>query len=85
MLDFASKRKEAELKSGIVRNNSFWDKIIFRKIQVCLKASEFKFVAVEFHMNSYNLGVTFITNWLFQIISKAGLFVLFPTLLFQPP
>lgn len=40
MLDFASKRKEAELRSGIVRNNSFWDKVIFRKIQVCLKASE---------------------------------------------
>ncbi|NXN12924.1 ACSL1 ligase, partial [Indicator maculatus] len=36
MLDFASKRKEAELRSGIVRNNSFWDKIIFRKIQASL-------------------------------------------------
>lgn len=41
MLDFASKRKEAELRSGIVRNNSFWDKVIFRKIQVCLKLSLF--------------------------------------------
>lgn len=40
MLDFASKRKEAELRSGIVRNNSFWDKVIFRKIQVCFTASE---------------------------------------------
>ncbi|NXV40483.1 ACSL1 ligase, partial [Uria aalge] len=36
MLDFASKRKEAELRSGIVRNNSFWDKLIFRKIQASL-------------------------------------------------
>uniref|UniRef100_A0A8B9N037 Arachidonate--CoA ligase n=1 Tax=Accipiter nisus TaxID=211598 RepID=A0A8B9N037_9AVES len=36
MLDFASKRKEAELRSGIVRNNSFWDKVIFRKIQASL-------------------------------------------------
>ncbi|XP_067154076.1 long-chain-fatty-acid--CoA ligase 1 isoform X2 [Apteryx mantelli] len=33
MLDFASKRKEAELRSGIIRNNSFWDKFIFQKIQ----------------------------------------------------
>ncbi|NXY91250.1 ACSL1 ligase, partial [Alcedo cyanopectus] len=36
MLDFASKRKEAELRSGIVRNNSFWDKVIFRKVQASL-------------------------------------------------
>ncbi|KGL98654.1 Long-chain-fatty-acid--CoA ligase 1 [Charadrius vociferus] len=36
MLDFASKRKEAELRSGIVRNNSFWDKVVFRKIQASL-------------------------------------------------
>ncbi|NXA46538.1 ACSL1 ligase, partial [Nothocercus julius] len=36
VLDFASKRKEAELRSGIIRNNSFWDKFIFRKIQASL-------------------------------------------------
>ncbi|NXJ07854.1 ACSL1 ligase, partial [Odontophorus gujanensis] len=36
ILDFASKRKEAELRSGIIRNNSFWDKVIFRKIQASL-------------------------------------------------
>ncbi|KAM4809486.1 long-chain-fatty-acid--CoA ligase 1 isoform 1-T3 [Rhinophrynus dorsalis] len=36
MLDFASKRKESELRSGIIRNNSFWDKIIFHKIQASL-------------------------------------------------
>ncbi|KAF6083631.1 acyl-CoA synthetase long chain family member 1 [Phyllostomus discolor] len=36
LLDFASKRKEAELRSGIVRNNSLWDKLIFRKIQSSL-------------------------------------------------
>lgn len=34
ILDFATKRKEAELRSGIIRNNSLWDKIIFRKVQV---------------------------------------------------
>ncbi|XP_036156684.1 long-chain-fatty-acid--CoA ligase 1 isoform X4 [Myotis myotis] len=33
LLDFASKRKEAELRSCIIRNNSLWDKLIFRKIQ----------------------------------------------------
>uniref|UniRef100_G3W0W9 Arachidonate--CoA ligase n=1 Tax=Sarcophilus harrisii TaxID=9305 RepID=G3W0W9_SARHA len=36
ILDFASKRKEAELRSGIIRNNSLWDKIIFHKIQASL-------------------------------------------------
>ncbi|XP_036620251.1 long-chain-fatty-acid--CoA ligase 1-like isoform X1 [Trichosurus vulpecula] len=36
ILDFASKRKEAELRSGIIRNNSLWDKIIFNKIQASL-------------------------------------------------
>uniref|UniRef100_A0A8C5LNQ4 Arachidonate--CoA ligase n=1 Tax=Leptobrachium leishanense TaxID=445787 RepID=A0A8C5LNQ4_9ANUR len=36
MLEFASKRKEAELRSGIIRNDSFWDKIIFRKVQASL-------------------------------------------------
>ncbi|KAM4836660.1 long-chain-fatty-acid--CoA ligase 1 isoform 2-T3 [Thomomys bottae] len=33
LLDFAFKRKEAELRSGIIRNNSLWDKLIFHKIQ----------------------------------------------------
>uniref|UniRef100_A0A8C3V283 Arachidonate--CoA ligase n=1 Tax=Catharus ustulatus TaxID=91951 RepID=A0A8C3V283_CATUS len=46
LLEFASKRKEAELRSGIVRNNSFWDKVIFRKIQVCLKDSKLNFAIV---------------------------------------
>ncbi|KAM5310832.1 long-chain-fatty-acid--CoA ligase 1 isoform 1-T3 [Glossophaga mutica] len=36
LLDFASKRKEAELRSCIIRNNSLWDKLIFRKIQSSL-------------------------------------------------
>ncbi|KAG8453693.1 hypothetical protein GDO86_000359 [Hymenochirus boettgeri] len=36
ILDFASKRKEAELRSGIIRNDSFWDKIIFHKVQASL-------------------------------------------------
>ncbi|CAH2300383.1 long-chain-fatty-acid-- ligase 1 [Pelobates cultripes] len=36
MLEFASKRKEAELRSGIIRNDSFWDKIIFKKVQASL-------------------------------------------------
>ncbi|XP_019591692.1 long-chain-fatty-acid--CoA ligase 1 isoform X5 [Rhinolophus sinicus] len=36
LLDFASNRKEAELRSGIIRNNSLWDKLIFHKIQSSL-------------------------------------------------
>uniref|UniRef100_A0A8C4RPH0 Acyl-CoA synthetase long chain family member 1 n=1 Tax=Erpetoichthys calabaricus TaxID=27687 RepID=A0A8C4RPH0_ERPCA len=33
ILDFASKRKEAELRSGVVRSDSMWDKLIFSKVQ----------------------------------------------------
>ncbi|XP_069600415.1 long-chain-fatty-acid--CoA ligase 1 isoform X1 [Ranitomeya imitator] len=33
LLDFASKRKEAELRSGIIRKDSVWDKLIFQKVQ----------------------------------------------------
>ncbi|XP_027021023.1 long-chain-fatty-acid--CoA ligase 1b [Tachysurus fulvidraco] len=33
ILEFAFRRKEAEMLSGIMRRNSFWDKIIFKKVQ----------------------------------------------------
>lgn len=33
--NMAIKSKEAELKRGILRKNSFWDKIVFRKVQDC--------------------------------------------------
>ncbi|KAJ8383443.1 hypothetical protein AAFF_G00220390 [Aldrovandia affinis] len=36
LLDFASRRKEAELRSGIVRTDSMWDKLIFNKVQASL-------------------------------------------------
>uniref|UniRef100_A0A673FR01 Arachidonate--CoA ligase n=1 Tax=Sinocyclocheilus rhinocerous TaxID=307959 RepID=A0A673FR01_9TELE len=36
LLDFASSRKEAELKSGVVRKDSMWDKLIFSKVQASL-------------------------------------------------
>uniref|UniRef100_A0A7N6FHW8 Arachidonate--CoA ligase n=1 Tax=Anabas testudineus TaxID=64144 RepID=A0A7N6FHW8_ANATE len=34
LLDFAFRRKESELKSGVVRRDSMWDKLIFKKVQV---------------------------------------------------
>ena len=34
LLDFAFSRKEAEMKTGVVRRDSMWDKIIFKKVQV---------------------------------------------------
>lgn len=34
LLDFATSRKEAELRSGVVRKDSMWDKLIFSKVQV---------------------------------------------------
>ncbi|KAL6110742.1 acsl1 [Pungitius sinensis] len=36
LLDFAFRRKEAELKSGVVRTDSMWDKLIFKKVQASL-------------------------------------------------
>uniref|UniRef100_A0A673IIR0 Long-chain-fatty-acid--CoA ligase n=1 Tax=Sinocyclocheilus rhinocerous TaxID=307959 RepID=A0A673IIR0_9TELE len=36
LLDFATSRKEAELKSGVVRKDSMWDKVIFSKVQASL-------------------------------------------------
>ncbi|XP_062250103.1 long-chain-fatty-acid--CoA ligase 1-like isoform X1 [Platichthys flesus] len=33
LLGFAYRRKEAELKQGIVRRDSIWDRLIFRKVQ----------------------------------------------------
>ena len=36
LLDFASRRKMAEFKSGVVRQDSMWDKFIFKKIQVSI-------------------------------------------------
>ncbi|KAM3865013.1 long-chain-fatty-acid--CoA ligase 1a [Diretmus argenteus] len=36
LLDFATRRKEAELQSGVVRKDSMWDKLIFRKVQSSL-------------------------------------------------
>uniref|UniRef100_A0A7N8X7Q9 Arachidonate--CoA ligase n=1 Tax=Mastacembelus armatus TaxID=205130 RepID=A0A7N8X7Q9_9TELE len=36
LLDFAFRRKEAEMKSGVMRKDSMWDKLIFRKVQVSL-------------------------------------------------
>ncbi|TKS68265.1 Long-chain-fatty-acid--CoA ligase 1 [Collichthys lucidus] len=36
LLDFAFRRKEADLKCGVVRTDSMWDKLIFRKVQASL-------------------------------------------------
>ncbi|KAL7858525.1 hypothetical protein AOLI_G00186270 [Acnodon oligacanthus] len=36
ILNFAFRRKEAEMMSGIMRRNTFWDKIIFKKVQASL-------------------------------------------------
>lgn len=36
LLNFAVERKFAEVKEGIIRNNSMWDKLIFHKVQESL-------------------------------------------------
>lgn len=39
LLNFAAKRKGAEVSGGIIRSDSIWDKIFFSRIQVKPKAS----------------------------------------------
>ncbi|XP_076025837.1 long-chain-fatty-acid--CoA ligase 1-like [Genypterus blacodes] len=36
VLGYAFRQKEAEMKNGIVRQNSIWDRLIFRKVQASL-------------------------------------------------
>ncbi|XP_054454092.1 long-chain-fatty-acid--CoA ligase 1-like [Anoplopoma fimbria] len=36
LLGFACRRKEAEMRKGIVRRDSIWDRLIFRKVQASL-------------------------------------------------
>ncbi|XP_059513787.1 long-chain-fatty-acid--CoA ligase 6-like [Myotis daubentonii] len=36
LLEFAPKRKQAEVRSGIIRNDSIWDELFFNKIQASL-------------------------------------------------
>ncbi|XP_037537041.1 long-chain-fatty-acid--CoA ligase 1 [Nematolebias whitei] len=36
LLNYAVRRKQVELRNGIVRNNSLWDKLVFRKVQASL-------------------------------------------------
>lgn len=33
LFNMAVKSKEAEMKRGIIRKNTFWDKLVFRKVQ----------------------------------------------------
>lgn len=34
VLEFAARRKKAEVRNGIIRNDSLWDRLFFNKIQV---------------------------------------------------
>lgn len=36
LLNFAVERKYAEVKEGVIRKNSVWDKLIFNKVQVLI-------------------------------------------------
>jgi len=43
LLKLAVSSKSAELKKGIMRRNSIWDSILFKKVQVCLSACSVNF------------------------------------------
>uniref|UniRef100_A0A8C9EZV0 Long-chain-fatty-acid--CoA ligase n=1 Tax=Pavo cristatus TaxID=9049 RepID=A0A8C9EZV0_PAVCR len=47
-LEFAARRKKAEVRNGIIRNDSLWDKLFFNKIQVWDLKSESKVRELSF-------------------------------------
>ncbi|KAI2661319.1 Long-chain-fatty-acid--CoA ligase 6 [Labeo rohita] len=47
ILHYAIRRKQAELSSGVVRNNSLWDRLIFNKIQACIFYINTKAAVIE--------------------------------------
>lgn len=53
LLDFASRRKEAELRSGVVRQDSLWDKLIFRKVQVRVRSTRRPLSLLLAHVSSF--------------------------------
>lgn len=48
VLEFAARRKKAEVRNGIIRNDSLWDKLFFNKIQVWNLKSEPKVGELSF-------------------------------------
>lgn len=48
LLHYAVRRKQAELRRGIIRNDSLWDKLVFNRIQVRLKnAGGYIYISME--------------------------------------
>lgn len=55
VLEFAAKRKKAEVRNGIIRNDSLWDKLFFNKIQVRNRRSESKLRGLSFLLGMTDL------------------------------
>lgn len=47
LLNFAVDRKYAEVRDGIIRKNSVWDKLIFNKVQVALPLKRMQITSEE--------------------------------------
>lgn len=74
LLNFAVQRKHAEVKQGIIRNNSIWDKLIFHKVQVSLsglhisKQRKFTFQ----HWMYWNGNETSRWSWSWMLVCVSG-------------
>uniref|UniRef100_A0A8U7NN30 Arachidonate--CoA ligase n=1 Tax=Corvus moneduloides TaxID=1196302 RepID=A0A8U7NN30_CORMO len=60
ILEFAARRKKAEVRNGIIRNDSLWDKLFFNKIQVSDLRSESE-VYEGYGQTECTAGCTFTT------------------------
>uniref|UniRef100_A0A8C4H305 Arachidonate--CoA ligase n=1 Tax=Dicentrarchus labrax TaxID=13489 RepID=A0A8C4H305_DICLA len=61
LLNFAVERKYAEVREGIIRNNSIWDKLIFHKVQVLLLFKQMQIIFEAYGQTECTAGCTFTT------------------------
>uniref|UniRef100_A0A8C3LGL4 Long-chain-fatty-acid--CoA ligase n=1 Tax=Chrysolophus pictus TaxID=9089 RepID=A0A8C3LGL4_CHRPC len=57
VLEFAARRKKAEVRNGIIRNDSLWDRLFFNKIQVWGLKSDSKVRELSFSLKSAHSAV----------------------------
>lgn len=58
IFNYAFKKKKSAVDKGVVKNNTFWDKLIFQKMQVCLYLLEqLQILSFDMYCTSYCAAV----------------------------